>query len=516
MFSPEKNVGFFGGDADDFSYPRYNLDAAFFRVYENDEPYRPEHFLKWSENGASEDEFVLVSGHPARTDRYKSVAEWKFLRDVYYPRLIDKYRREEATYSLYKAIEEENKRSVENPRAFPTRRRRNDEATLQSLQAGSVMGAKIAAEEELRRLAKERGALDFSQGDPWEKLEEVFRERSETYLAGDLVDSLFELSGRALSRAETIVDLIEDASKPVDQRERYVDDDEIAAQRERLEVETRREFGAFDELRLSDALNALFVESRQVEGGRAIGGVVVPRASFDAIFAGVSPRARAGQIARDDKIFDKEFVASLLDGGIEALESSDDPAIQIALALRPIRERAEEAARLVEEAKAREYPRIDRARFAVYGAGGVAPNADFTLRLTYGAVADCLGNDGNVQRFSTSVRGAYDHASERGWESPFDLSPRWREAEKEGRAPMDSPLDFIATNDVTGGNSGSPAVNANGEVVGLIFDINFPMQAANYSFDPKRTRAVLVHSRAIVDLIRDVYQFPRLVDELGR
>ncbi|MBQ9875018.1 MAG: S46 family peptidase [Thermoguttaceae bacterium] len=516
VFAPEESIGFFGGDPDNFEYPRYNLDITLFRAYENDKPYRPEHYLKWSEKGAMDGDFVLVSGYPARTNRFNTIADLEYQRDVYYPHMMSKYRRRETAYNVYKSIGAENARRIATDLFGIQNSRKNRGGILQGLQTETLMKPKTDAENELRKLAKERGTIDFSQGDPWDKIASAISEWSTVYVAFDLLEANEAFFGsKQIGRAKAIVRYVEEAAKPEEEREEAYKGEGLEKRKNELLSDDSSEYDEINVLKLGDSLSMLYELSRPCDGGRAIGSVVVPTAAFETIYGGVSPKARAIQILKNSKVLNKEFVQQVIDGGVDALEKSDDPAIQIAFAIEPICSNLRRFNKKVEEIKRIEYAKIAKARFAIYG-DAVYPDATFTMRLTYGKACGYKTDEGADVPYATNVAGAYEHAAEHNYEDPYDLSESWRKANQEGRAPKESLLNFVTTNDIIGGNSGSPAVNAKGEIIGLIFDGNVQSLIGNFAYEDVQMRAVLVHSQAIRDVLRDVYQLPQLADELGR
>ncbi len=516
VFTPEESVGFFGGDPDNFEYPRYNLDVTFFRAYENDQPYRPKHYLKWSEKGAMDGDLTLVSGHPARTNRYNTIADLEYQRDVYYPHMMEKYRRRENAYTIFKSTSTENARRIGTDLFGIQNSRKNRGGILQGLQSANLMQPKIDAENELRQLAKERGVIDFEQGDPWENIAKAVNEWSGLYLAYDLLEANEAFFGCShVKRGRAIVRYALETAKPEEERKDNFKGDELQARKNELLGGSGEAYDDIVMMKLSDSLSMLYELSRPVEGGRALGNVTIKQDDFNLIYGGLSPKARALQILKESQVYNKEYVEPLLDGGLDALKASTDPAIQIALAIEPICGDLRDVNKRVEEVKRQEYTKIAKARFAVYGTD-VYPDATFTLRLSYGKACGYPNDEGVQYPYATNVQGAYDHAAEHNYEDPYDLAQSWRDAEAEGRAPKESLLNFVSTNDIIGGNSGSPAVNANGEIIGLIFDGNVYSLIGNFAFEDVQMRAVLVHSQAIRDVVRDVYQLPQLADELGK
>ncbi len=514
VFAPEESVGFFGGDPDNFEYPRYNLDVTFFRAYENGEPMKTEHFLKWSDNGASEGELVFVSGHPARTNRFNTVADLTYQRDVYYPHMMNKYRRREVAYQVFGSENAENARRIATSLFRIQNSRKNRGGILNGLQTVALMQKKIDAEDELRKLAADKGLIDAAN-DPWKEIETIMAGWRGRYVAHDLLEANEAFTSATVAKARAIARYVAETAKPEAER--------LPAYRgDALEGTRNGVLGGFggdadvEIMMLSDGLSMLYEYSKAVEGGRAIDAVTIPQADFDGIFDGLSPQSRAIQIVQKSRLKDREFRETLINGSWEDLQKSDDPAIRLALAVEP-------TARMLRDYNETEvvgpsraaYAKIAKARFAVYGTE-VYPDATFTLRLSYGKVAGYTEDDGTQVPFETKVSGAYAHAREHNFADPFDLSQSWLDAEAAGKAPMDAPINFVTTNDIIGGNSGSPAVNSKGEVVGLIFDGNIQSLVSNFTYEDEISRAVLVHSTGIREAARAIYNLPQLADELGK
>lgn len=516
VFTPEESVGFFGGDPDNFGYPRYNLDITLFRAYENDKPYRPEHFLKWSEAGAKDGEFVLVSGHPARTNRFNTVADLQYQRDVYYPHMMSKYRRREVLYQAFSSFNDENKRRVATDLFKIQNSRKNRGGILLGLQTPALMQRKIDAENELRKLALEKNVVDLSAGDPWDNIAKTVSEWAPYYVAHDLFEGGEAVACTVMNRARAIVRYAVETSKPDAERSAGYKEIALEERRKELAETLKRDDADIEALKLGDNLSMLYELSRPAEGGRSLGAVLVPQATLDAIYDGKSPSARATDVVLNTKLGDSEYRKSLIDGGLDAVKASDDPAIKLALAIYPIASDLRDMySKNVAEPLRQDYAKIAKARFAVYG-DTIYPDATFTLRLTYGKVGGYTEDDGTVRPFETYVKGALDHAREHNFVDPFDLAQSWVDAEKEGRAPLDAPLNFVTDQDIIGGNSGSPCVNAKGEVVGLIFDGNIQSLVLNFIFDEVQARAVLVHSTGIREALRTIYKAEKLADELGK
>ena len=460
-------------------------------------------------------DLVLVSGHPARTNRFNTIADLEYQRDVYYPHMMNKYRRREVAYSILKSTGEENARRIATELFGLQNSRKNRGGILQGLESANLMQPKIDAENELRRLAKEQNVVDYSKGTRGKISKSrrpmgwlVRRARSP-----ENNEAFFGCSH--IKRGRAIVRYALEMAKPEEERADAYKGDAAQTAKNDLLGGSGESYDDIVALKLSDSLSMLYELSRPVEGGRALGDVVIKQDDFDLIYGGHSPKARARQILKESQVYNNDYVEPLLNGGLDALKASTDPAIQIALAIEPICADLRDISKKVDEIKRREYTRIAKARFAVYGTD-VYPDATFTLRLSYGKACGYPNDDGVMYPYATNVQGAYDHAAAHNFVDPYDLAQSWLDAEAEGRAPKESLINFVTTNDIIGGNSGSPAVNANGEVTGLVFDGNVYSLVGNFTFEDVQMRAVLVHSQAIRDVVRDVYQLPQLADELGK
>ena len=429
---------------------------------------------------------------------------------------MNKYRRRENAFSIFKSFSEENARRVGTDLFGIQNSRKNRGGILQGLQSSTLMQPKIDAENELRQKAKEQGVIDFNAGDPWAKIADAVNEFAGYFVAYDLLQANEAFYGnQEVRRARAIVRYAEQAAKADADRDDSFKGDKLEARKKELFDKRSDSYLDVDAVKLADSLSMLYELSTPAEGGRALGKQIIPQDQFNAIFGGLSPKGRANQILKESKVFDADFVNALLDGGLDAVNASDDPAIQIARVVNPLGAELAERQQKVEEIKRQEYAKIAKARFQIYGTD-VYPDATFTLRLTYGKACGYKNDEGVEYPFATNVQGAYDHAAEHNYADPYDLAQSWRDAEAENRSPKESLLNFVTTNDIIGGNSGSPAVNEKGEIIGLIFDGNVYSLVANFTFEDVQARAVLVHSQALRDVIRQVYQLPKLADELGK
>jgi hypothetical protein len=504
VFAPETQIAFFGGDPDNFEYPRYDLDICLFRVYENDQPVHPKDYLKWSPVGAQDGELVFVSGHPGRTSRLLTVVELEFLRDVSLPYTLELLKRREVMLTAW------GQRSAEN-----TRRAREDFFTVQNsrkvydgelaaLQDPAIIGAKVAAEQAFRNLLAKRGdaAEALAAYGRIAAAQRIIREHALRYrlLEGDrrsLYSAPHGLSCDSFAVARALLRAGNERPKPNGERlKEYAD-----ARHESFELELFSDkpiYLDYEILQLGDALTFL---TEQL-------GFADP--TVQKILAGKAPRSRAAELINGTQVRDVAFRKKLYAGGAAAVTAAQDPLIELARAIDPEARELRKAMEAQDETKQQAQAAIARARFAIEGTGKY-PDATFTLRLSYGAVKGYEENGQQVASITT-LDGLYARSASQNNQPPFDLPPRWRA--KQAALDLHTPFNFVSTCDIIGGNSGSPTVNRAGEFVGIIFDGNIQSLSADYYYEDVQSRALSVHSAAIIEALRKVYDAPALADEL--
>jgi hypothetical protein len=505
VFAPEAEAAHFGGDPDNFEFPRYCLDVCFFRVWEDGKPAKVGHHLAWSGPGAKEDELIFVSGHPGRTSRLNTVAHLELFRDNNYPLFLNLMRRREVTYKTWADRGTENARraqaellSVQNTRKLLT-------GMIAGLQDPAVMDRKRADEKALRAAVEKDPELKKRYGDAWAQVEESVNEQRAKYLAY----SLFEGRPRGLGEpwafnsqlfgiARTLVRHADEKEKPNAERLREYRESNLPSLKQLLFSEAPI-YDDFEVVKLADSLG-LFAE---IAGADA--------EPVRAVLDGKSPRARAAELVRGTKLRDVSARKALFEGGRQAVEASDDPMVHLARLIdgpsRDVRKQYEER---VEEPQTQAYAKISKAIFALRGKDQY-PDATFTLRLAFGTVKGYEEDGRKVAPFTT-LGGAFAHAEEHGHRDPFVLPKRFA-----GRRPNidpGTPYNFVCTADIIGGNSGSPVVNRKGEVIGLIFDGNIQSLAADFAYTDTQARAVAVDARGIVEALRRVYDATELAKEL--
>ncbi len=498
VFAPEVDIAFFGGDPDNFEFPRYCLDVCFFRVYEGGKPARIEHHLRWSPDGVDDGELVFVSGHPGRTNRLKTVAHLKFLRDRILPAQLNEVRRREILLEIYSGRSREAERQAQQELFGSRNRRKALLGALAGLQDPEIVAQKIRNETALRRALSKRPELEAEYGDAWKEVGQAIREWAQIQEEYHLLEGAAAFNSQFFSTARHIVRLAEESQKPNPERLREYRESNLPSLRQQLFSEAPV-YPELEIARLADSLG-MYAE---------MAGIDSPLVKK--VLAGKSPQARAEELVRETRLADPAERKSLVEGGPASVRASVDPLIDLAqLVDAPARVVRKQFDENVEEPLNQAYGKIARARFAIAGKN-VYPDATFTLRLAFGVVRGCE-QAGQALPPWTTIGGTYLHAADHGFLAPFNPPETW--TEHKGDLALDTPFNFVSTNDIIGGNSGSPVVNRKGELVGIIFDGNRYSLVWGFVYDDEQGRAVSVDSRAILEALTKVYSATTLVNEL--
>jgi hypothetical protein len=501
VFAPEQDIAFFGGDPDNFEYPRFDLDICLFRVYEAGQPVRPAHYLKWNSQGVADGDLVFVSGHPGRTSRQNTVAHLEFLRDRAFPFLLNVLRRREVQLSTFSERSRENARRAKDDLFGVANSRKARLGGLAGLQDPAVIGRKAAEEKQLRDAVAANPAVQAVCGDPWSEIGQTLRVWDEQYVSHSLLERGLAFNSQKFGIARTLVRMAEEDAKPSGERLREF----RSSDRDSLLQALFADAPIHDDLEtlgLADSLS-LYAELVGMQDPLLL-----------QVLAGKSPRQRAGTLIAGSQLQKVDLRKQLAEGGAAAIQDSRDPLIALARlvdsAARAVRKRYEEQ---VEEPQRQAYARLADARFRLLGTD-TYPDATFTLRLSLGVVKGFTDELGQAIPAWTTIAGAYQRANEHDKVPPFALPKSW--LDRKDRLDLDTPFNFVCTNDIIGGNSGSPVVNRDGEFVGIIFDGNLPSLVWDFIFTEEHGRSVAVDSRAIVESLRKVYDAGSLADELGR
>lgn len=495
VFAPELQAAFFGGDADNFEYPRFCLDVAFFRVYEDGKPYRPTHHLRWSAEGSKEGDLAIVFGHPGRTQRLLTVDHLRFVRDVELPARLASLWRGEIKLQGFAGRSAENARIAGDPLFGVANGRKAVTGQHAGLLDPSLFARKVADERSLREAVAANPAWASQWGDAWDILAGLNTQRA---ALADRAAVFGRVGSGSLSTALTIVRLGEEAGKPSGERLTEFRDANLANLKQSL----------LDDEPFIESLEVSLLESYLLLMAERLGG---EHPVLLAMLGGKSPRAAAEAAIAGTTLKTVAGRRALVEGPAAAIVSSSDPLLLMARAMdgaaRAYRSEQEQKVEAVERAQ---YARIAEARFAVQG-DSVYPDATGTLRMSFGPIRGYTENGRAIPAYTT-MGGIFQRAAERQGEKVFTLPPTWVAAKD--RLNLSTPFNFVCTADIIGGNSGSPVVNRQGEVIGLIFDGNIQSLPGAFAYDDVQARAVAVDSRAIIEALRAVYNADGLVKEL--
>lgn len=496
VFAPEQQIAFFGGDPDNFEYPRYDLDVCFFRAYENGKPAKVQHFLKWSANGAADGELTFVSGHPGRTSRMMTMSELEYLRDNQFPYTLSRLKRLEVLLGSWSARTEENARRAKDDLFGVQNSRKARDGGHAGLYNPAMMYAKRGREEALKKQFSADPAFAEALA-AYEKVAEAQKVIGGLAPRYRLLETGHAFNSELFDIAKHLLRASAEYPKADGERLREF----AEAGKESFELDLFSDKPIYEDLETLKLADALTFLAEQL-------GLNDP--TVQRILAGKSPRERAAELVKGTKLRDVEFRKKLYRGGASAVDAAMDPMIELA---RSVDEEARELRKAIEaqdEVKKQAHAAIAKARFKLEG-DSQYPDATFTLRLAYGVVKGF--QSGGVQVPSmTRIAGLYERSSEMNGKPPFDLPQRW--IKKKGDLDLSVPFNFVATQDIIGGNSGSPVVNKAGEFVGIIFDGNIESLVLDFAFEEVTARAVSVHSAGILESLRNVYEVKDLVGEI--
>lgn len=500
VFAPEFDAAFFGGDPDNFEYPRYDLDVCFFRAYENDKPAKVEHILKWSPDGSKDGELVFVAGHPGRTSRLNTLAHLEYLRDTSFPLTLDLLRNRETHLAEYSKQGDEQARQAKEDLFGIQNSRKARLGGLGGLNDRDFMARKASTEQALRQRIKNDPKRQAQFGDAWDKIAKSLDVAREIAKPSAFLERGLAFDSTLFSIARTLVRLAAEDAKPNAERLREYGE----AGRGSLEQRLYSEAPIYPEFETSKLANSLaFWQTTMGKDDPVV----------QKVLNGRTPEQAAEELVKGSKLADVAVRRQIARAGAKAIETSNDSMILLARLIdddaRALRTRIEDE---VEGVQNPQYALIARALFEDSG-DSTYPDATFTLRLAFGTVKGYEFQGKAVPPFTT-IGGAFKHAEAHGNTPPYQLPPSWFEAKEAGRLRLDTPLNFISTADIIGGNSGSPVTNQKNEVVGLIFDGNMHSLVLDFGYDDKLARAVSVDSRGIMEALRSIYLADDLVREL--
>jgi Peptidase S46 len=497
VFSPEDGIAAFGGDPDNFQFPRWCLDMAVLRAYGHDgKPASTPNFLSIRPQGPQAGDVVFVSGHPGTTDRLLTVAQLETLRDLDLPRYLLRASELRGRYIQFGKSGAEAARIVEDPlnsleNSIKVRRKQ-----LDALLDDRLLQAKREEEKALRDKLAAQAPLAAQIGDPWADSARAQVQVHELYLPYTYLEQAVGFNSQLFRYARTLVRAAAERAKPNTERLREYRDAALPRVQQRL-LAPVPVYPQLDKLTLSFGLERM----REWLGPDA---PIVRQ-----LLVKDSPDTLAARVVEGSKLGDPQVRKQLWDGGAAAVDASNDPMIELARTVdapaRAVRKRYEDEVEAPEQAAAE---KIARARFAIYGTS-LPPDATFTLRLNFGTVTGWREGGREIEPF-THLRALFERATD---QDPFRVPDSWNAAR--GQLDMDTRFNLSTSSDIVGGNSGSPLIDRNGRIVGLMFDGNIHSIAGSYWYDPELNRAVAVDPTIMLEGLRKVYKAQALLTELG-
>ena len=495
VMAPEETISFFGGDPDNFTYPRYDIDVTLLRVYDDNQPMHADHYLRWNSNGFKAGDLTFVVGNPGSTGRLLTMAQMEYLRDVQYPATLATYKAQIAIFKELAAKSAANKRQYENT-IFGLE---NSQKAVLGYDAGlvnpAIMARKAAFEKDFRSRIMAKPTLAAQYGRAWDNIA-----AAQTEVASFAVQQQFQGFGGGSALLNFAVGLVRIAAQ--------------ATLPDSLRLPQYRGAG-LDRIKAQMGQNpSIDTELEKLllaaQFGMAQRALPAGDPFLTAALGGRSPEVAAEALVNGTRMASASARKALLDGGAAAIAASDDPMIVLARTVNPMATRHAMRALRLNTTVSANVALVGQAIYAAYGES-LPPDATFTLRISDGVVQGFPYN-GTIAPYKTSFYGMYARNAEFDGQPPFNLPPRWQAARS--AVDMAAPLDFVTTADIIGGNSGSPVINRKGEVVGLIFDGNIEMLPNRFIYTDEVARSVAVHTRAIVEALRKVYGAARLADEV--
>jgi hypothetical protein len=494
VFAPEYAIGFFGGDPDNFNFPRFDFDIGLVRAYENDQPVASAEYLHWSKNGSNDGDLVFVSGNPGGTSRELTVSQLEFERDTALPATVPWEAEYRGLLEQFVATGPEQAREARERLFFVENSYKVYYGRQQALLDPQFFGIKIKQEKDLRDAVAGRPNLS-EDANAWDDLAQVQLERARLFPREDATNNSLFRRG-LLGQAIELVRVPVERAKPNGERLPEYTDQRLVELKQAL-------------------LAPVPVYKDYVEVGLAYAFDVVRRDLGEddpfvrKMLGNESPQQLAHRLVSGTHLDDVKVREALFNGGQAAIDSSTDPMIQFAKLVDPdLRAIRKEYETKVDAPTRADAQKIAKARFAIYGTS-IYPDATFTARLSYGSVKGFSDAQGRFVKPYTNIAGLFERAT---GAPPFALPQSWISAKS--RLNLSLPMDLCTTNDIIGGNSGSPLINQKGAVVGLIFDGNIFSLGGDYAYDAQQNRAIAVDSRALLEGLRQVYHLDRVVNEI--
>lgn len=495
VFAPEYRAGFFGGDPDNFNFPRFNLDMALLRVYQDGKPARVKNHFPIQAAGAKEGELVMTLGHPGSTQRLLTVAQLETLRDVMLPFRLALGYEYRGMLTQFASESAENARIVQSDLTNVENGLKVRSGQFKALLASDVMAAKRAQEDALRAFVNADGTRKQQFGDPWTAIAEAQKLARQQGVRLTLIEGGQGFNSTHLGYAKSLVRAAAERGKPDGERLREFAEAGLPAVQARLLADVPV-YPNYEKFKLGWSLTKL----RERLG--------TDHPFVKSVLGSKSPANLAAEIVEGSKLADPKVRQALWEGGAKAIAESKDPAILLALAIDPYaRELRSKYETEIDAVEKRAAEQLAAARFADKGTS-VYPDATFSLRLSHGVIRG-WSEDGNEIAPFTDIAGLYARAT---GDDPYKLADRWVAAKD--KLTGTAKFNQVSTNDIIGGNSGSPVLNAKGEIIGLAFDGNIHSLGGAYFYDETMNRTVSVHPAAMLQALETVYGAGHLVKEM--
>jgi len=497
VFAPHQVVAFFGGDPDNFTYPRYDMDVTFYRIYDEDgKPLKTSNFFKWSKAGAAESDPVFVIGNPGGTTRLNTVAQLLFTRDYTYRVALDALKAVESITEEYVQANPEKRPDYQTQIFGLANSRKLIDGRLKGLHDPIIMAKKRDFEKTLKDKVMANPEWKATYGSIWDDIAGYQEQKAEVYA----LDRALNLRGLGRSTigglASGIVDYAKNSMLPEDQRPRMMQGPGLERVKTRLTEAT-----------VNTELDQKILEFQLEFMQTVFGSTYAP---FNELMAGQSPAEAAKRLMSSSMLTDQEKVKDLLSKAPAEILATNDPWISFVVKSA---DRAEEIGMKYQELRDKEAAKVQLLGLVVFGVYGtsIPPDATFSLRIADGVVKGYDYN-GTIAPPNTTFYGMFDRYYSYGKQAPWMLPEEWLNAGSE--FDLKTPLNFVSTNDIIGGNSGSPVINSDLQIVGIVFDGNIESLPGDYIYDETVNRCVSVHSAGILEAVQDIYKAERLSKEL--
>jgi len=499
VFAPEFQIAFFGGDPDNFEFPRYDLDVSMVRIYDHGKPVdTSKTFLKWSPNGAKAGDLTFVSGNPGGTDRGLTVAQLEHERDWSLPRRLFYLEELRGMLTEYQQRGKEEARHSNATLFFVENSVKALKGRYESLLDKPFFQKLVDGEKDLRNKVNANPALKASTAAAWDHIAKAQADYATFEVEYGMVEARggMGFSSDLYRLAHTLVRATAELPKPNGDRLMEYSDANLPAVTQRLFSKAP----IYPELEIEELTFSL-TKLREALG--------TDNAIVKDVLGKKSPRQVATAAVRGSKLANVKLREQLFKGGVAAIQKSKDPMILLALKVDPygrkLRQRYEDNVQTVIRKNSED---IAKARFQIYGTG-TYPDATFTLRLSYGQVKGFPVNGKEVNPV-TVMGGTFERAT---GSDPYKLPQSWLSAKS--KLDLSTPMNMATDNDIIGGNSGSPVVNKDGQIVGLVFDGNIFSLGGDFGFDPVLNRTVAVESTALIEAWSKIYKAKRILDEIN-